>query len=118
MPNFYQNIYRGDIAQGSWLAIDSQGAITIDENEYHIPESMKGAIRRFFDDWCIEIVDKKLDANTIDEVIPALNHCKNMFYQLEEQIKEYDKRISSLQKQLEKLQEQMKYLGFERLLME
>lgn len=120
MPNFYQNTH--NIYNGDWLTaaynIDLTDAIRIDEAGYHIPESTKSVIKELFDDWCREIVDKKIDENTMDEVIPALNYCKSMSYQLEKQIKEYDKRISFLQTQLEKLQEQLKYLGFERLLME
>ena len=114
MPNFYQNTYTGD-----WLtAYDCPSTIVIDETRHHISESMKSEIKELFDDWCRALVDKKLDANTMDEVIPALNYCRSMSYQLEDQIKEYDKKISFLQTQLEKLQEQLKYLGFERLLME
>lgn len=118
MPNFYQNFYQNTYT-GDWLpAYDSPSTIVIDETRHHISESMKSEIKELFDDWCREIVDKKLDANTMDEVIPVLNYCRSMSYQLEDQIKEYDKKISFLQTQLEKLQEQLKYLGFERLLME
>lgn len=122
MPNFYQNthnIYNSDWPTTAYN-INLTDAIRVDEVGYHIPvpESMRSAIKELFDDWCREIVDKKLDVNTMDKVIPALNSCRNMSYQLEEQIKECDKKISFLQTQLEKLQEQLKYLGFERLLME
>lgn len=124
MPNYDQNTYtytdvlRNINATHTVGTIDSVNTIITNGIECHVSEPMKDAIRELFDSWCSDIVDRKLDISAMNEVIPALNHCTHMIQHLEQQYKEYNSRILFLQTQLEELQEQLKYLGFERLLME
>lgn len=79
---------------------------------------MKEGIKKLFDEWCGEIVDGKVDKGELDTIFPIFNHHQILINDIKNEIQERDAMIHALQTQLEELQEQLKYLGFEKLLME
>lgn len=106
--NEYSNIFTERISG------DIQPSIA----DTYISESVKAKIKELFNEWCSEIVNGKVDRAEIEEVIPLINWQKIRMDELHEQVQAYGAKISFLQTQLEKLQEQLKYMGFEKLLME
>lgn len=106
--NGYSNIFTERISG------DIQPSIA----DTYISEPVKTRIKELFDEWCGEIVDGKVDRSEIDVAIPLINWHEIRINELHEQVQKYGAKISFLQTQLEELQEQLKYLGFEKLLME
>lgn len=109
------NLYNG---YGNILTGSISGDIGPSITDAYISEPVKTRIKELFDEWCSEIVDGKVDKGEIEMAIPLINHHEIMMYQLQKQVNAHDAQISFLQTQLEELKEQLKYLGFEKLLME